>query len=351
MPAPSAFLGWIPSGNASYITDPPAGQKATGWLANEAPPFQYMNWLFYITDQWLQYLAPSMTVGAAAIPAVPTVLVTTGALGVGTQTLEVASATGLTTGMGISGTYILPGTYIQAISGTTITMSTKATSTVVSEAITFSQAIASGVTIGAQLREIDAKLRMVNPVGTIIATFPGLTGAYNCVATTVADSAGLVLCGGQTLSDATAPMNGAVIPNINDSCFIMGLAAGGNGTGAAAATHTHSTTSQNVSAVDVPSHQHDLSAAGWANVGLYSTVLQAKTSGAPGASFSATNSPSYTSAGNASHTVDAVGLGGLTGFTITQNTQVNIAHTHGTGNNSADVRPKYISAVYCMFVK
>lgn len=75
------------------------------------------------------------------------------------------------------------------------------------------------------------------PIGSVIATFPNLTGAYSTAATTAADACGLVLCGGQTIADATSPMNGQVIPNINNSVFLMGYSTAGTTGGAA--THSH----------------------------------------------------------------------------------------------------------------
>jgi hypothetical protein len=52
---PSAFLDWT-DGDPSKVTEPPAGEKLVGWFKGEAPPFEYMNWLFYQTDLWLKYL-------------------------------------------------------------------------------------------------------------------------------------------------------------------------------------------------------------------------------------------------------------------------------------------------------
>jgi hypothetical protein len=52
---PGNYLNWIPSGSSSYISQPSSGQLTTGWIANEAPPFQYLNWLFYYIDQWIQW--------------------------------------------------------------------------------------------------------------------------------------------------------------------------------------------------------------------------------------------------------------------------------------------------------
>ncbi len=52
-----------------------------------------------------------------------------------------------------------------------------------------------------------------------------MIGAYVTTATTVADSQGYVLCVGQVISDASSPMNGRTIPNINNDVFLMGSTA------------------------------------------------------------------------------------------------------------------------------
>jgi hypothetical protein len=92
--------------------------------------------------------------------------------------------------------------------------------------------------------------RGIVPLGAVLATFPSLTGAYACSATTAADSFGFVQCAGQTLVDATSPMNGAVIPNINNNAFLMGNATSGSAGGSN--TKTLTTT-------ELPAHAHDMS--------------------------------------------------------------------------------------------
>lgn len=42
-------------GDPSYVIEPAAGKKATGWLSGEKPPFQYMNWIHYVTKAWVDY--------------------------------------------------------------------------------------------------------------------------------------------------------------------------------------------------------------------------------------------------------------------------------------------------------
>lgn len=54
---PSAKSNWT-VGNASFATvtqEPSASKKQTGWNIDERPAREWMNWLFYITDQWVDY--------------------------------------------------------------------------------------------------------------------------------------------------------------------------------------------------------------------------------------------------------------------------------------------------------
>jgi len=104
--------------------------------------------------------------------------------------------------------------------------------------------------------------RGIVPLGAVLATFPSLTGAYACSATTAADSFGFVQCAGQTLVDATSTMNGAVIPNINNDVFLRGNATSGSTGGATSVTlieanlpsHTHTI---NNATVPSSTHTHD----------------------------------------------------------------------------------------------
>lgn len=89
--------------------------------------------------------------------------------------------------------------------------------------------------------------RGIVPVGAILPLMSQLTGITNVTATTAADANGYVVCGGQTISDVTSPMNGVVIPNINNDVFIMGNATAGTTGGSNTTTlvsgnlpaHTH----------------------------------------------------------------------------------------------------------------
>lgn len=52
---PSSYLNWT-DGSSTKITQPPSAQQLSGWTEGEPIPFQYLNWLFYQTDQWIQWL-------------------------------------------------------------------------------------------------------------------------------------------------------------------------------------------------------------------------------------------------------------------------------------------------------
>ena len=82
------------------------------------------------------------------------------------------------------------------------------------------------------------------PIGGVVATIPALAGAYACSATTAADDLGYVVCGGQVINDATSPLNGRTIPNINSDVFLKGHTT--SNTAGGSNTHDHT----------VPGHYH-----------------------------------------------------------------------------------------------
>lgn len=88
------------------------------------------------------------------------------------------------------------------------------------------------------------------PRGAVLATMPHLVGAYSCSATTVADANGFVQCNGQTIADASSPMNGAVIPNINDNAFLRGNVTSGSAAG--------SNADITLAIANMPSHTHSM---------------------------------------------------------------------------------------------
>lgn len=42
-------------GDSSYRIEPSTSKKQTGWLSAEKPPFQYMNWIHYQNNSWIDY--------------------------------------------------------------------------------------------------------------------------------------------------------------------------------------------------------------------------------------------------------------------------------------------------------
>jgi hypothetical protein len=52
---PTTYLNWT-DGDVSKVVQPPTAQLLSGWTVGEPPPFEYMNWLFYETDQWIKWL-------------------------------------------------------------------------------------------------------------------------------------------------------------------------------------------------------------------------------------------------------------------------------------------------------
>lgn len=52
---PSDFPDWT-DGDVSKVTQPPSDFALAGWLGSQAPPFQYMNWLFYDIGLWIRWL-------------------------------------------------------------------------------------------------------------------------------------------------------------------------------------------------------------------------------------------------------------------------------------------------------
>lgn len=167
---PSTYIDWVPSGNPSYITQPTTGQASTGWVVDEAPPFQYMNWLFYYTDQWIQYLDAVITPGAPSLAANSLVLTTTGTIAIGSnQITGLGSNVGLLPGQLIVMSGVPTGTVVTVVSGSVVTMNANATSNQTSIPVTFNHDVATGNTIQKQLDELDAQFQ-VYPMTTAVPT-------------------------------------------------------------------------------------------------------------------------------------------------------------------------------------
>jgi hypothetical protein len=63
---PDTYLDWT-DGAPSKVVQPPSSKQLQGWVAAEAPPFQYMNWLFWLTDQWIQFLDQTLETGTGEL--------------------------------------------------------------------------------------------------------------------------------------------------------------------------------------------------------------------------------------------------------------------------------------------
>jgi hypothetical protein len=55
LPKPTKKPEWT-DGVPAKVLEPSAGKKLLGWVFQEAPPFEWMNWLFYTLDEWVDYL-------------------------------------------------------------------------------------------------------------------------------------------------------------------------------------------------------------------------------------------------------------------------------------------------------
>lgn len=231
------------------------------------------------------------------------------------------------------------------------------------------------------------------PLGTPVPTFPALTGAYVCVATTAADAAGFVLCQGQTIVDATSPMNGTVIPNINNSVFLMGSSTS-NVTGGAndalvahthVMTHAHANTFSLGGTVATGAHTHDMAHvhsvgyigdnAGqtWLNytsVVTNSTTSQGQTQilRTPVYTTASTSSPTtnitfnliqvdntqrnlYSTGALSAAGVSKVNTGAPSATTSLTGAVTDFTGSTASGGSGSDSRPKFISAVYAMRIK
>ena len=68
---PTSYLNWVPSANPSYIIQPTVGQSTTGWTAGEPPPCEYMNWLFWDIDQWIQWFDQNTSSEVSLLQLIP----------------------------------------------------------------------------------------------------------------------------------------------------------------------------------------------------------------------------------------------------------------------------------------
>lgn len=229
------------------------------------------------------------------------------------------------------------------------------------------------------------------PIGSVIATFPNLTGAYSCSATTAADSYGFVKCNGQTINDATSPMDGDVVPNINNDVFLAGSTTAGSTGGNNSSAHTHSVTS-NVTVATQPtftvdSHTHEFAHTHmWTRFnydGSSEATLYTKSSSDPGSVGITTGDLDYMFKRNTRYTSGSANGTQASGALVNSNyyTTGVIDAPSGSGNSAAtsaqdvstttrtadvaltnnavtsgaasysDNRPSYITALYIMRIK
>jgi len=166
---PSTYLNWVLSGNPSYIQQPTTGQSTTGYVSLEAVPFQYLNYQFYLLDQWTQWL--DYITQSDTLSATTTILVTTGNTTVNSNQLTgLAATTNVLAGHAIVGTSIATGTVVVEISGTTVTMSRPATATLTGTSVTFEHEYATGSTTQAQLDELDAAASRNRPYDLVVGS-------------------------------------------------------------------------------------------------------------------------------------------------------------------------------------
>ena len=226
------------------------------------------------------------------------------------------------------------------------------------------------------------------PLGGVVATFPNLAGAYVCATTTAADANGFVKCNGDTIVDATSPMNGVVVPYINNSRFLVGSTTAGSSGGADTIsasnlpvhTHTFSGTA-NSSSVSGLAHTHPFSGtasassiSGTANSGVnlsHTHVQNFQPTGSggavgggssvyAGAGDQNSNVTTQTSSGTLDHshsvsgTASGQAFSGTTASTTPTGTAAGQTFSGTTGNGPGTglpYLPPYISAVYCMRIK
>jgi hypothetical protein len=54
LPKPSSHLNWT-DGNVTKVMEPTVAYKLLGWVSGQRPPFKFMNWLFFRSDEWIKY--------------------------------------------------------------------------------------------------------------------------------------------------------------------------------------------------------------------------------------------------------------------------------------------------------
>ena len=183
---PGLYLNWVTSGTpTNYISQPSSGQQMVGFAGNQHPPMQYLNWLFYYCDQWVQWL-DYFTQNLSTQNTVSATAATTTGTTNGTTLLVVASATGIYKGSEISRSDVPAGTVVSSISGLNITMSAAATGSNSGTAVSFVHQFATATTLQSQLDQLDAEC------GYLVTQFTTgdlSTGSVSLTGTTLLTSA------------------------------------------------------------------------------------------------------------------------------------------------------------------
>ncbi|RZL29688.1 MAG: hypothetical protein EOP64_00350 [Sphingomonas sp.] len=202
---PSSYLAWVPDGDPLKQQKPPAAQSNAGFTKGEPIPFQFLNGMFRVLDQWVQALdqsaALSQTAAAVlvdsrlvntgtwswdagtgvvswsqafqiAVPGLPdnanqiaagsaTVtdgqviaanlnlpLTIVGTLSSGSNQLSsLATTQGIAAGQLINAPGVPSGTSVQSLSGSTVTMTANATASASAQSVIFYSSGAPGVQI------------------------------------------------------------------------------------------------------------------------------------------------------------------------------------------------------------
>lgn len=63
---PTTFPTWT-DGSPSKVVEPPSAKKLAGWTPGEPPPMQYMNWLFWLIDEWVKWFDQSISISGSNV--------------------------------------------------------------------------------------------------------------------------------------------------------------------------------------------------------------------------------------------------------------------------------------------
>lgn len=55
MAKPAEHLDWVTDDDAAKQVEPTGAKRLLGWIQGERPPFQWMNWTFWVQDKWNKY--------------------------------------------------------------------------------------------------------------------------------------------------------------------------------------------------------------------------------------------------------------------------------------------------------